>query len=42
LAEKEEEHPSPPALFQMATAYWFAQAIYVAAKLGIAESFLLG
>ena len=30
-------HPSPPILFQMATGYWVSQAIYVAAKLGIAD-----
>jgi hypothetical protein len=29
--------PLPPLLFQMATAYWVSQAIYVAAKLGIAD-----
>jgi O-methyltransferase domain/Dimerisation domain len=29
--------PLPPVLFQMATAYWLSQAIYVAAKLGIAD-----
>jgi len=28
---------SPPVLFQMATSYWVSQAIYVAAKLGIAD-----
>ena len=27
----------PPTLFQMASAYWISQAIYVAAKLGIAD-----
>jgi hypothetical protein len=27
----------PPLLFQMASAYWISQAIYVAAKLGIAD-----
>lgn len=27
----------PPVLFQMASAYWISQAIYVAAKLGIAD-----
>ena len=32
-----EGHPSPPILFQMATGYWVSQAIYVAAKLGIAD-----
>jgi O-methyltransferase domain/Dimerisation domain len=37
LAERTEENPSPPALFEMATAYWLSQAIYVAAKLGIAD-----
>jgi hypothetical protein len=29
--------PHPPVLFQMATAYWLSQAIYVAAKLGLAD-----
>lgn len=28
----------PPALFQMASAYWISQAIYVAAKFGIADA----
>lgn len=32
-----EEGPPPPVLFQMATAYWVSQAIYVAAKLGVAD-----
>ena len=32
-----DQNPSPPVLFQMATAYWVSQAIYVAAKLGIAD-----
>ena len=27
----------PPALFQMASSYWISQAVYVAAKLGIAD-----
>ena len=27
----------PPVLFQMATSYWLSQAIYVAAKLGVAD-----
>ena len=30
-------NPQPPALFQMATGYWLPQAIYVAAKLGLAD-----
>ena len=30
-------HSSSAALFQMATGYWVSQAIYVAAKLGIAD-----
>ena len=34
---KRAEEPRPPALFEMATAYWLSQAIYVAAKLGIAD-----
>jgi SAM-dependent methyltransferase len=37
MAEKKDENPSPPVLFQMATACWLSQAIYVAAKLGIAD-----
>ena len=37
IAKRIEENPSPPALFEMATAYWLSQAIYVAAKLGIAD-----
>jgi len=32
-----DPNPRPPLLFQMATAYWISQAIYVAAKLGIAD-----
>jgi hypothetical protein len=32
-----DQNPLPPRLFQMATAYWVSQAIYVAAKLGIAD-----
>jgi O-methyltransferase domain/Dimerisation domain len=31
------QDPNPPLLFQMATGYWLSQAIYVAAKLGIAD-----
>jgi hypothetical protein len=31
------DDPLPPVLFQMATAYWLSQAIYVAAKLGVAD-----
>jgi hypothetical protein len=37
LAERTEDNLSPPALFEMATAYWLSQAIYVTAKLGIAD-----
>jgi SAM-dependent methyltransferase len=36
-ATETEESLSPPILFEMATAYWLSQAIYVAAKLGIAD-----
>jgi SAM-dependent methyltransferase len=36
-AETKKENSSPPLLFQLATAYWLSQAIYVAAKLGIAD-----
>lgn len=35
--ESKDPNPRPPLLFQMATAYWVSQAIYVAAKLGIAD-----
>ena len=31
------QDPLPPLLFQMATGYWLSQAVYVAAKLGIAD-----
>jgi SAM-dependent methyltransferase len=37
IAPTKERSQSPPILFQMATGYWVAQAIYVAAKLGIAD-----
>ena len=37
IASTKEANPSPPVLFQMATGYWVSQAIYVAAKLGIAD-----
>jgi O-methyltransferase domain/Dimerisation domain len=37
IATTKEGNPSPPVLFQMATGYWVSQAIYVAAKLGIAD-----
>jgi hypothetical protein len=37
IGRKTEERPSPPLVFEMATAYWLSQAIYVAAKLGIAD-----
>jgi hypothetical protein len=37
IAPTKEANPSPPVLFQMATGYWVSQAIYVAAKLGIAD-----
>jgi hypothetical protein len=37
VASTKEWHSSPTALFQMATGYWVSQAIYVAAKLGIAD-----
>ena len=32
-----ENLPAPVALFQMASSYWVSQAIYVAARLGIAD-----
>jgi hypothetical protein len=37
VAVSTEGNPSPLVLFQMATGYWLSQAIYVAAKLGIAD-----
>jgi Dimerisation domain len=37
VAVSKEGNLSPPVLFQMATGYWASQAIYVAAKLGIAD-----
>ena len=37
IASAKEGNPSPPVLFQMASGYWVSQAIYVAAKLGIAD-----
>jgi hypothetical protein len=36
-APTKKGNPLPPILFQMATGYWVSQAIYVAAKLGIAD-----
>ena len=37
IASSKQGCSSPAALFQMATGYWVSQAIYVAAKLGIAD-----
>jgi SAM-dependent methyltransferase len=37
IAPTQGGNSSPPILFQMATGYWVSQAIYVAAKLGIAD-----
>jgi SAM-dependent methyltransferase len=37
-----DQNPPAPVLFQMATAYWISQAIYVAAKLGIADLLMDG
>jgi hypothetical protein len=37
IASTKECRSSSAALFQMATGYWISQAIYVAAKLGIAD-----
>ena len=36
-ATAKDQDPLPPVLFQMATGHWLSQAIYVAAKLGIAD-----
>ncbi len=37
LAKRMEKNPCPPDPFEMATAYWLSPAIYVTAKLGIAD-----
>jgi hypothetical protein len=37
MTKTKDGNPPPPVLFQMATGYWVSQAIYVAAKLGIAD-----
>ena len=37
VEKRTRENPSTPALFEMETACWLSQAIYVAAKLGIAD-----
>jgi hypothetical protein len=37
LKPPKNQDPVPPLLFQMATSYWLSQAIYVAAKLGVAD-----
>jgi SAM-dependent methyltransferase len=37
LAGNRDGNPTPPILFQMASGFWLAQAVYVAAKLGIAD-----
>jgi len=37
IAPTKEGSPPPPVLLEMATGYWLSQAIYVAAKLGIAD-----
>ena len=37
MTTRKEGNPVPPVLFEMATGYWLSQAIYVAAKLGIAD-----
>jgi hypothetical protein len=37
MSRAKDPNPRPPLLFQMASAYWVSQAIYVAAKLGIAD-----
>ena len=36
-SESRNGNPPPPVLFQMATGYWLSQAVYVAAKLGLAD-----
>ena len=40
--DNERTESSPPDLFQMTTGYWISQAIYVAAKLGIADLLIDG
>jgi TatA/E family protein of Tat protein translocase len=41
ISSSRRDLPQPRALIQTATSYWEAQAIYVAAKLGVAYSVLL-
>jgi hypothetical protein len=42
LGKNRSRNLPPPILFQMATGYWLSQAIYVAAKLGIADRLVAG
>lgn len=37
IGDNTTKSPSPLVLFEMATSYWLSQAIYVAAKLGLAD-----
>jgi hypothetical protein len=37
VGQKRATHPNPPVLFQIASAFWLSQAVYAAAKLGIAD-----
>jgi len=37
IGENSKSNSQPPALFRMASGYWLSQAIYVAAKLGLAD-----
>lgn len=37
IPKRRATHPNPPVLFQIASAFWLSQAVYVAAKLGIAD-----
>ena len=41
-SKKQTANPLPPLLFQMVSGYWVSQAIYVAAKLGIADLLIDG
>ena len=37
IRQRQVAHPNPPALFHIASAFWLSQAVYVAAKIDIAD-----
>jgi hypothetical protein len=42
IATQRTANPEPPVLLQLASAFWLSQAIYVAAKLGVADLLAAG